>query len=132
MLQAPHAELREHPRREGAERDTVAARLLRDIRPNGSSSTLLRRLGAIQPLQGLLGLPLPGPQLGLKPGVVERGPGGPQHRLDEVRPPGQPGSHAQPGQRGPVDRAGHVDDVGVAEIVRGRRAVAQQVTPPVG
>jgi branched-chain amino acid transport system permease protein len=45
MLQAPHAELREHPRREGAERDTVAARLLRAIRPNGSSSTLLRRLG---------------------------------------------------------------------------------------
>ena len=46
MLQAPHAaELRDHPNREGAERDTVAARLLRAIRPNGSSSTLLRRLG---------------------------------------------------------------------------------------
>jgi branched-chain amino acid transport system permease protein len=46
MLQAPHAaELRHHPNREGAERDTVAARLLRAIRPNGSSSTLLRRLG---------------------------------------------------------------------------------------
>jgi len=46
MLQAPHAaELRDHPNREGAERDTVAARLLRAIRPNGSNSTLLRRLG---------------------------------------------------------------------------------------
>ena len=46
MPQAPHAaELRDHPNREGAERDTVAARLLRAIRPNGSSSTLLRRLG---------------------------------------------------------------------------------------
>jgi branched-chain amino acid transport system permease protein len=46
MLQAPHAaELRDHPNRDGAEGATVAARLLRAIRPNGSSSTLLRRLG---------------------------------------------------------------------------------------
>ena len=59
MLQAPHAELREHPRREGAERHTVAARLLRAIRPNGSSSTLLRRLG-----WALLGLAIVFPWLG--------------------------------------------------------------------
>jgi len=46
MPQAPHAaELRDHPNRDGAEGATVAARLLRAIRPNGSSSTLLRRLG---------------------------------------------------------------------------------------
>ena len=45
MLQAPHAELRDNPSREGGEGTTVAARFLRAIRPNGSSSTLLRRLG---------------------------------------------------------------------------------------
>jgi len=46
MPQAPQAtELRDHPRPGGAERDTIAGRLLRAIRPNGSSATLLRRLG---------------------------------------------------------------------------------------
>jgi branched-chain amino acid transport system permease protein len=48
MLQAPRATgQRDHAGREGAEHNTVAARLLRAIRPNGSSTTLLRRLGWI-------------------------------------------------------------------------------------
>jgi branched-chain amino acid transport system permease protein len=46
MLRARDApELRDHPDRAAAERGTVAARLLRAIRPTGSNSTLLRRLG---------------------------------------------------------------------------------------
>ncbi len=88
----------------------------------------LRRLGLAELLRGPFHLPLAGPQLGLQPGVVKRGARRAQHRLDEVRLPGEFLIDADPGQRCPVHRARDVHHVPAAGIVRSRRAVTEQVT----